>query len=86
LGTFSRKEVHGGGKVPIDILDVPFGCHDMLVPKDALVHMYTFIPASIKLFYTFLWEKRYLENPVPFMVVIDEIQPHFIEILRERFG
>jgi len=49
-------------------------------------HMYTFIPASIKLFYTFLWEKNYLDNPVPFMVVIDEIEPHFIELLRERFG
>jgi hypothetical protein len=49
-------------------------------------HMYTFIPASIKLFYTFLWEKKYLDNPVPVITVIDEIEPHFIEILRERFG
>jgi hypothetical protein len=49
-------------------------------------HMYSYIPASIKLFYTFLREKRYLDNPVPFMVVIDKIEPHFIEILRERFG
>jgi hypothetical protein len=49
-------------------------------------HMYTYIPASIKLFYTFLWEKEYLVNPVPVMAVIDEIEPHFTEILRERFG
>jgi len=49
-------------------------------------HMYSYIPASIKLFYTFLWEKKYLVNPLPFMVVIEEIEPHFIEILRERFG
>ena len=48
--------------------------------------LYTYIPASIKLFYTFLWEKKYLDNPVPVMVVIDEIEPYFIEILRERFG
>jgi hypothetical protein len=49
-------------------------------------HLYTYIPASIKLFYTFLWEKKYLNNPVPVMTVIDEIETHFIEILRERFG
>jgi hypothetical protein len=49
-------------------------------------HLYTYIPASIKLFYTFLWEKKYLVNPMPVMTVIDEIEPHFIEILKERFG
>ncbi len=49
-------------------------------------HLYTYIPASIKLFYKFLWEKKYLDNPVPVISVIDEIEPHFIEILREGFG
>jgi len=49
-------------------------------------HMYTYIPASIKLFYKFLSEKKYLDNPVPMISAIDEIEPHFIEILRERFG
>ena len=49
-------------------------------------HLYTYIPASLKLFYKFLSEKKYLDNPVPVMTVIDEIEPHLIEILRERFG
>ena len=49
-------------------------------------HLYTCIPASIKLFYKFLWGKKYLADPVPVISVIDEIEPHFIEILRERFG
>jgi hypothetical protein len=49
-------------------------------------HLYTYVPASIKLFYKFLCEKTYLEDPVPVISVIDEIEPHFIEILRERFG
>ncbi len=49
-------------------------------------HMYTYIPASIKLFYKFLWEKKYLDDPVPIWSATDEIEPHFIEILRERFG
>jgi hypothetical protein len=49
-------------------------------------HLYTYVPASIKLFYTFLSEKKYLDNPVPVMAVMDEIEPHFIEIVREKFG
>jgi hypothetical protein len=49
-------------------------------------HLYAYIPASIKLFYKFLWEKKYLDNPAPVISVIDEIEPHFIEILRKRFG
>ncbi len=49
-------------------------------------HLYTYIPASVKLFYKFLGEKNYLDNPAPVMAVIDLIEPHFIEILRERFG
>ncbi len=49
-------------------------------------HMYTYIPASIKLFYKFLCEKNYLNDPMLFMTVIDHIEPHFIDILRERFG
>ncbi|MGO9117539.1 MAG: hypothetical protein ACLQPD_08000 [Desulfomonilaceae bacterium] len=49
-------------------------------------HMYTYIPVSIKLFYKFLWEKKHLDDPVPVISAIDEIEPRFIEILRERFG
>jgi hypothetical protein len=49
-------------------------------------HMYAYIPASIKLRHNFLWKKKHLDNPVPVKSVIDEIEPHFIEILRERFG
>jgi hypothetical protein len=49
-------------------------------------HLYTYLPASIKLFYRFLWEKKYLDNPAPVISAIDEIEPHFIVILRERFG
>ena len=44
-----------------------------------------FIPA-IKLFYTFLQEKGYLDDPKPIVELIDAFEPHFIEILRKRFG
>ncbi|MGO9571995.1 MAG: hypothetical protein ACLP5H_31120 [Desulfomonilaceae bacterium] len=49
-------------------------------------HLYTYIPASIKLFYKFLCEKNYLDNAMPVIAVIDEIEPHFIDTLKERFG
>jgi hypothetical protein len=49
-------------------------------------HEYTYIPASIKLFYRFLFEKKYLDNPEPFVTAIDKIEPYFMEILRKRFG
>lgn len=49
-------------------------------------HLYTYIPASIKLFYKYLCEKNYLDNAMPVVAVIDEIEPHFIDTLKERFG
>jgi hypothetical protein len=42
-------------------------------------------PPAIKLFYIFLSEKGYLENPEPFIQVVDEIEPHFIDLLRKTF-
>jgi hypothetical protein len=47
---------------------------------------YTYFPASMKLFYRFLCEKKYLDDPAPIMAAIDEIEPHYIERLRENFG
>jgi len=71
--------------IPPDYLAVFFS--DFVLRKLAIEpHLYAYVPASIKLFYTFLCEKKYLDNPVPVMSVIDEIEPHFIEVLRERFG
>lgn len=49
-------------------------------------HLYTYIPVSIKLFYKFLCEKNYVDKAGPVIDAIDEIEPHFIEILKERFG
>ena len=60
---------------------------DFILRKLAIEpHLYTYVPVSLKLFYKFLGEKKYLENPMPFMTLIDNIEPLFLEILRERFG
>lgn len=58
------------------------------IPRKVVIepHLYAYIPASIKLFYKFLCEKNYLDKAGPVIDVIDEIEPHFIEILKERFG
>jgi len=71
--------------IPPGYLDLFFS--DFVLRKVVIEpHLYTYIPASIKLFYKFLGEKKYLDNPAPVMAVIDLIEPHFIEILKERFG
>ena len=49
-------------------------------------HEYANWPPALKLFYSFLSEKGYLRDPVPITDMIDEIEPHFIEILRARFS
>jgi len=43
-------------------------------------------PPALKLFYNFLNEIGYLENPDKIIKLIDSIEPHFIKILRERFS
>ncbi|MGC8602059.1 MAG: hypothetical protein ACP5VS_00045 [Desulfomonilaceae bacterium] len=48
---------------------------------------YTLCPAAMRLFYKFLHEKGYLvECPDRMIVLIDRLEPHFIEILMERFS
>jgi len=42
-------------------------------------------PPAIKLFYIFLYEKEYLENPESIINLVDVIEPHFIELLRKTF-
>ncbi len=44
-----------------------------------------FIPA-IKSFYTFLWEKGYMDAPDPMIDRLDSFESFFITILRKRFG
>jgi len=71
--------------IPPDYLAVFFS--DFVLRKLAIEpHLYAYVPASIKLFYKFLCEKQYLDDPAPVISVIDEIEPHFIEVLRETFG
>lgn len=41
---------------------------------------------SLKLFYKFLFEKQYLDDPEPFIRVLDNLEPVFMKILRERFS
>ena len=44
------------------------------------------VPA-IKLFYLFLYEKQYLsEEPTSFVKSLDDIEPRFIEFLRDHFN
>jgi hypothetical protein len=42
-------------------------------------------PPVLKLLYLFLYEKEYLENPSPFIEIIDDLEPQFVAALRDRF-
>ncbi len=48
---------------------------------------YTLCTSSIKLFYKFLYEKGYLlKPPDPLIVLIDRLEPYYLDILRQRFS
>ncbi len=47
---------------------------------------YSCWPPAMKLFYRFLYEKNYLDDPEPIINQINKIEPRFIELLRKRFG
>ncbi len=43
------------------------------------------IPA-LKAFYTFIYEKGYIETPDSVIRLIETIEPHFVRLLKKRFG
>lgn len=43
-------------------------------------------PPALKLFYNFLYEKNYLEDIAFIIDVIDDLEPRFIDVLRNRFS
>ncbi len=43
-------------------------------------------PPALKLFYNFLYEKKYLED-IDFIIdIIDNLEPRFIDVLKNRFS
>jgi hypothetical protein len=49
-------------------------------------HEYVKWLPALKLFYIFLYETGYLRSPEKIIKLLDEIEPHFIEILRDRYS
>jgi hypothetical protein len=47
---------------------------------------YILWPPALKLFYRFLQEKGYLDNPDKIIARIDKIEPYFIEVLKHQFS
>ncbi len=46
---------------------------------------YVYWSPALKLFYRFIYEKGYLDNPDEIIEEIVEIEPHFIDVLRRQF-
>lgn len=42
-------------------------------------------PCTLKLYYTFLAEKGYIDNPAPMHTYIDDIEPDFVALVKDRF-
>lgn len=49
-------------------------------------HEYVKWLPALKLFYIFLYETGYLKSPEKIIKLLDGIEPHFIEILRDRYS
>ena len=47
---------------------------------------YVYCPPALKLFFTFLYEKGYFNNPDQVIEMIDKVEPYFIKILRDRYS
>ncbi len=60
---------------------------DFLLRKTSMEpREYTLAPAALRLLYTFLYEKGYLHEPPTLMIgLIDIMDGHFIEHLKEQF-
>ncbi len=43
-------------------------------------------PPSIKLFYQFLKDKGYVQDPSPMIQAIERLEPRFLAVLRRHFG
>lgn len=60
---------------------------DFLLRKMMVEPMeYVYWSPALKLFYRFLHEKGYLDNPDDLISKIDKIEPYFIEVLRKQFS
>jgi hypothetical protein len=47
---------------------------------------YVYWPPALKLFYRFLHDKGYLDDPDNLIRKIDKLEPYFIEVLRKQFS
>jgi hypothetical protein len=47
---------------------------------------YTHWPPAIKLFYAYLSEMSYMEDPAPIIQLLDRYESHFIQIIRDRYA
>lgn len=69
----------------------PFTIEEFFVDyvfRKVIMEPYNYIkwPPALKLLYHFLYEIGYLESPRKITKWLDEIEPHFIEILRNRYS
>lgn len=82
---YEHHEIITLGSVTLTYLEEFFSDH-LLSKVHGEPHEFVNWPPAIKAFYIFLSEKGYLHNSEPILLLIDQIEPYFIEILRKEFG
>jgi len=82
---YEHHEIITLGSVTLTYFEEFFSDH-LLRKVHGEPHEFVNWPPAIKAFYIFLSEKGYLHNSEPIILLIDQIEPYFIEILKKEFS
>jgi len=89
FNNFTYRYIHDDqivlNSMTIDYFEAFFSDHLL---RKVMVDPHEFVnwPPAIKLFYRFLFEKEYLDDPEPFIGILDVMEPLFIKTLREKYS
>ena len=77
---------HAAPLTSLESVDVYDFLHDHLLRKVSIrPDEYVYWPPAIRLFYTFLSEKGYFEDPAPFLRLFKYAEPEFIALLKKLY-
>ena len=77
---------HAAPLTSIDSADVYDFLHDHLLRKVSIrPDEYVYWPPAIRLFYSFLSEQGYIEDPTPFIRLFKDAEPEFIALLKKLY-
>ena len=77
---------HAAPLTSLESVDVYDFLHDHLLRKVSIrPDEYVFWPPAIRLFYRFLGEQGYIDDPTPFVRLFTQAEPEFIALLKKLY-